>query len=275
MNDYLTSLAVRALAQSPPIVPRLGSLFEAVATRPVAKTADYQQRGESLEQDETHEAEPQPRFHQTKASPAGMQPVEELPSLASGETAIAPKLQLSRPPIFPQPNPEPAESRQAAISPQAVEVAPLRDAPPTTAALSSQPPQPGRREPDRIASREIARPDDFREPRGERNRRDEPAGEYRPVNERSSMSPSASLVAAAQPVVAPAVAIAPALPLEPADVLPLQRHSEPLAIHITIGRVEVRAIASASAPSPASRPASRSARLSLEDYLKERSGGRR
>jgi hypothetical protein len=55
---------------------------------------------------------------------------------------------------------------------------------------------------------------------------------------------------------------------------PSHQPSAPPAIHITIGRVEVRAVAPAAAAVAAPRAAGRP-RLSLEDYLKERSGGRR
>jgi hypothetical protein len=49
--------------------------------------------------------------------------------------------------------------------------------------------------------------------------------------------------------------------------------NEPPAIHVTIGRVEVRAVMSPSAPP---KVASRAApKLSLEDYLKQRNGNSR
>jgi hypothetical protein len=50
----------------------------------------------------------------------------------------------------------------------------------------------------------------------------------------------------------------------------------PSVVRVTIGRVDVRAVMSpAPAAPPAQRPARKGPSLSLEDYLKERDGGRR
>ena len=71
--------------------------------------------------------------------------------------------------------------------------------------------------------------------------------------------------AAAKPQILP-----PAIPAPPPDRLPAQPSSAP-PIHITIGRIEVRAnYAAAPSPPPAPRA---SPVTSLEDYLKQRGGG--
>lgn len=54
--------------------------------------------------------------------------------------------------------------------------------------------------------------------------------------------------------------------------IPLPSSSEPRAIHVTIGRVEVRAIMAPTAPPKAAAPPT--PKISLEDYLKQRNGGR-
>jgi hypothetical protein len=47
-------------------------------------------------------------------------------------------------------------------------------------------------------------------------------------------------------------------------------------VHVTIGRLEVRAGAPAAVPAPApTRPPRRSSGIGLDDYLRERSEGRR
>jgi hypothetical protein len=52
------------------------------------------------------------------------------------------------------------------------------------------------------------------------------------------------------------------------------RHAEPPVVHVTIGRIEVRAITPKEAPAP-SAPSPRSEpTLSLDEYLKRRAGGR-
>lgn len=50
--------------------------------------------------------------------------------------------------------------------------------------------------------------------------------------------------------------------------------SAPPAIHVTIGRVEVRATAPAAPPVPQKSKPSRAPKLSLDDYLRQRNGGR-
>jgi hypothetical protein len=51
--------------------------------------------------------------------------------------------------------------------------------------------------------------------------------------------------------------------------------SSPRAIHITIGRIEVRAVHPPPEPLPQQRPAPVSPKISLEEYLKQRNGDRR
>jgi hypothetical protein len=45
-------------------------------------------------------------------------------------------------------------------------------------------------------------------------------------------------------------------------------------VHVTIGRIEVRAITPLSPPAPSAAPAQPGPQLSLDDYLKQRSGER-
>jgi hypothetical protein len=131
-----------------------------------------------------------------------------------------------------------------------------------------------RREPNQHAGNEMMRQDHFRQLPREIHPRDEASGKAQPVNDRSSEPRLAPSVVPARPLITPTVVVA-AAPPQPADIRRPQPQSEPPVIRVTIGRVDVRAIASPPVPAAVSRPAARSTRLSLEDYLKERSGGRR
>jgi hypothetical protein len=84
------------------------------------------------------------------------------------------------------------------------------------------------------------------------------------------------------PAVRPAVPIVP--PIIPASFrsertansrIPRHDASSPRAIHITIGRIEVRAVHPPPEPLPQQRPAPVSPKISLEEYLKQRNGERR
>lgn len=82
-----------------------------------------------------------------------------------------------------------------------------------------------------------------------------------PARQRRSETPPV-LMPASRPVQAPASSrVQAAREIEPA----------PPAIHVTIGRIEVRATAPAVAPTPGARRAAPT--LSLEDYLRSRGGG--
>jgi hypothetical protein len=100
-------------------------------------------------------------------------------------------------------------------------------------------------------------------------------------------APGAPAVIPASVVAPPAHAVTPAAspipPVVPAPSrferaanarAPRPDPSAPRAIHITIGRIEVHAI-HPPPPAPPQRRAPASPKISLEDYLKQRSGGRR
>ena len=79
-------------------------------------------------------------------------------------------------------------------------------------------------------------------------------------------------------VVAPAHAAIPRIspaPSSPERARNSDNTASPRAIHITIGRIEVRAVHPPPAPLPQPRPAPASPKISLEEYLKQRNGGRR
>jgi hypothetical protein len=57
--------------------------------------------------------------------------------------------------------------------------------------------------------------------------------------------------------------------------LPHEADAEPQPIHITIGRIDVRAIAPPAQARPSSAAAKRNASLTLDDYLRRRDGGKR
>ena len=74
-----------------------------------------------------------------------------------------------------------------------------------------------------------------------------------------------------QPII-PRIQPAPIPPVQRFEILPAPQPEPTESINVTIGRVDVRAVFSAQAPKPAVRTSSTS---SLDDYLKQRSEGRR
>ena len=71
------------------------------------------------------------------------------------------------------------------------------------------------------------------------------------------------------------VYLKPAAPPPPPSAPGLPRAPQPTVIRVTIGRIEVRAVTLPPVAPPAPRPAPRAPSLSLDDYLKERRGGKR
>jgi hypothetical protein len=273
MSDYLTNLAARALAPVPTIVPRQGSLFEPVAARSgpsaVARPADDWEggRGESVE------VEPHPTAARSRVFPARPRPPAESPVEAS---APLPVTGIPRPPTLP------AHPREvsAVVSPvaQVTKIESIAAAPPAESSAAPAPtprlwpvatdrPQSGH-EP-----AESPREEPFlKEPRRGLQRKVEAsnAAEDRGENARQSPRPVAP---AREPFAPTVVATSPQRP-EPATAAPSHQSAGPPTIRITIGRVEVRAVAPPAAAVATPRIAGRP-RMSLEDYLKERSGGRR
>jgi hypothetical protein len=73
----------------------------------------------------------------------------------------------------------------------------------------------------------------------------------------------------------PQVFPAPSRSERAANSRALRGDASPRAIHITIGRIEVRAVHPPPEPLPQQRPAPVSPKISLEEYLKQRNGDRR
>ena len=270
MNDYLTSLAARALAQSSPIVPRTGSLFEPTAARSLVKSAPNERRGADFQQGESLEVESQGENRRAKVPAAAVRPVEQAPSKL--QDPVTPAVHFHRPQVFPQPSREPPALQTAAVA------APATVAPPRPFAMVSITASPqalaitGREPRERAA---VTPPDRSREPPHEKTRRDELPADANSPSKQSRAPQPLPKTEPVRPMIVPTVTVAPAPSPQPGAALPLQRQTEPPIIRVTIGRVDVRAITSPPVPAAAARSPGRATRLSLDDYLKERSGGRR
>ena len=275
MSDYLTNLAARALAPVPTIVPRQGSLFEPVAARSgpsaVGRPADDWEEGRG----ESSEVEPHPSAARSRLFPARPRPAAESPVEASAPSPVT---------GIPQPSTWPDHSREvsALVSPvarvtknESIAAAPPAESPtapaPTPAPrlwpVATDRPPPGH-EPAESPREEPP----LKEPRHGLRRKVEASNVAEDRGETARQSPR-PVAPAREPFAPTVIASSPQRP-EPATAAPSHQAAGPPTIRITIGRVEVRAVAPAAAAVAVPRAASRP-RLSLEDYLKERSGGRR
>ncbi len=273
MNDYLTSLAARALAP-PAIQPRQGSLFEPAATPPgsAGPRRTVRQWGESHE--ETPETEPggEDRGRLFPAPPRR----EEVQRRPAAEEAPPNHNQPVAPAVRPAPGwadaPVPAVPMATALpAPARAQMAPtVTHAPPV--ATPPRPPLDSRPRPER-AREEDPPPKVMSGPARPAARR-----ELTPVETADTRDAPAARRASDSPPVrspfAPAVVAASQARSEKAATGSVSQPG-PTTIRVTIGRVEVRAVTPpAAAPGP-SRAAKSGARLSLEEYLKHRSGDRR
>jgi hypothetical protein len=239
MSDFFADLAGLALQARAVVRPRLGTRFE-----------PFPARTNMLEEQE--------------AIPEGEAPRKPAPDLAARPDTLrvsptGPVAERTSTGI--QPGPRIAPSR-----------APLDPAAPPGASASARPPVPPAA-PVRAESRVVA----AIAPAGERTVAPMPS----PVSPATpSQRAAATVIASAPALVLPAVArhpresapvphrrgSAPSLPRPIGPEVPSER-----VVEITIGRVDVRAIMPSSPP--VAPPARRAPELSLDDYLKQRSGG--
>ena len=275
MNDYLTNLAARALAPSPAIVPRQGSLFEPAAARigplPLRPSA-----GDLASTDETIEIEPVPAAVRPRHAPAMPRPASERPAepTAPLRAVINPQPPASLP-LHPRDVQTAVEAAKRPPGTESLVAQPAAELPQKAAQIAAprlSPVAPDRTRPARDAAEDSRQETHSREPRRLRERKldtSDAAGEHRD-SERQSMRSAAP----AREPFAPKVVVAPPSRFEPVSAAPSQQPAAPPTIRITIGRVEVRAVAAPAAATGTSRSA-KTPRLSLEDYLKDRSGDRR
>jgi hypothetical protein len=243
MSDFLGRLAERQLAATPGVLPRVPPRFAPSA--PTALSANLAPplaappvQPPASGTDASHTIVKELRVEQAPASPlvpARPARPRESEQPASVESNVVPKHRAA------------ADRRQEATAPPPVRrteiierFVPAR--PRVEAAASSEP-----------AARVVV------------DRRPEPAETHRRADARVPVMPS--------PLVPPK-ADSPAMPPSaPAEARPADRDDSPV-VKVTIGRVEVRAVAPP-APVRERRAAPARPRMSLEEYLERRHGGRR
>jgi hypothetical protein len=295
MSDYLNNLLARTRNLAPVVQPRPASLFE-----PAAIAASGTPRP-ALETEAAHESPhaPAPSSHEIAQPPAPQ--ANQSTSRHAQATVMMPTPLLARnrsddgkppdgradsaggslkPPAASLPAsstmrlPQPSRSSETEPGPL-TKLRALSDSPrspaPTPAAT-------GREASVRVTASSDEENWSRLEPKvrqllGEQLSGLRPSRAYERSSEVNSQ-PTATRRAVASHLTAEAQDARPVKPSQTFDGQPEAAGSLP-SINVTIGRVEVRAIISAPPPAPAPRPAQRNAALSLDDYLKQRSGGRR
>jgi hypothetical protein len=250
MTDFVSRLLGIASASTPPIRPLIGSLFE--PQQPRQPTEEPLPMGDVTD----HNAPPWPvgaAEAPRSAASAGPETAARQPESPTGRVAgheVVPPAHRPAPARLDLGDEPPTRRKRdtadigeaALVRPQGAEIAPL--------AASWTPGQP--------AETNAVEPQDDHRPAAV-TRRDVDAA-TKPVREHP--------VQPLHTVVRPAVAT----PGAPRPASRRERAAEP-SVHITIGRVEVKATQETSAP-PRKQPNRRPA-MSLDDYLRTRSGGDR
>ncbi|HEX9867320.1 MAG TPA: hypothetical protein VGC99_01785 [Candidatus Tectomicrobia bacterium] len=239
MNDYLSDLAARSLSLTGAVRPRLASWFEL----PVA--ANGLAPGPLLESE---------RF-------------DMRPKAHEAELDDRPPPRPFAPPLIgraPEPRWHTTEHRlplDAPHQPPHVPIARTRSLETSTAQMASQSRRPVAEQPTLAP----ARPADGTDVVPFRNVTDRPR--EAPLEPAISLSEPSGILKSRPLVVETMIA-------RPREVPHVEPKATP-AIHVTIGRIEVRAVMRPAPPAPRPRPTQPVPLLSLEDYLKQRNEGRR
>ncbi|HEV7401755.1 MAG TPA: hypothetical protein VGO11_02470 [Chthoniobacteraceae bacterium] len=272
MSDYLTRLAERVAAPEIALRPRTLSLFEPVAQSAPAPPLEPPESREALAR---VEEEPAPRAARTPAdiplpnapaSPAFREPPTPPPAPALSTPATL----EPRPALLVAPAPWPDREPPAAAEPLAPARSPVGEVVPARppAGDDAEPVEPAapRPRPAVAALASLQRPPDRDAPR---------------VSEHVTSTAAAAPAPAIEPIAKPGAQVpVPPPALVPMPPAPRMRAGEnarrdapapPPAIHVTIGRLEIRAQMPPPG-SPRARP-SKTAATDLAEYLRRRSGG--
>jgi hypothetical protein len=261
MSDFLSSLVDRALSRADVIERRRPSLFEPLGGggqlhSPAPGSLgfyDNEQAGEEpLAVAEAPAAPPAPASTPRTRRSESVEPPHSFSRIASAQSEpgglthpippAPPRLVETK---FEREAEKPA--RQSRLGPRHQEPAALELPAPAPAANA--------------VSRGRARPE---------QKRENESGDRR-LREDHSISVSAKPpTTPVSPLPQPA-ARAPALPVRISPAIALKTAAQEPTIHVTIGRVEIRATTASPAPSRPARPAA--PKLNLEDYLRSRAGG--
>lgn len=264
MSDYLNNMVARALNSASLIQPRLPSLFEPPslaaewlpsALPPKTETADDESSTRGTSFDASPRTQPSVRKFPGDTSPPPLMPTpdswrrqpERSDAGPAAERPLEPQ-QAEHGATIPLP-PQTVGRRHAATSPTGGETVP-QSSPETPVSIPSIA---------ALKARMVL-------PKGGGERGGEPA---------ESTSTPATQSAAPARVAAPPPEKILIKPATRAVNEPMIVQEQPPKIRITIGRVEVRAIMPPQSPSSSPRPVRPQARLSLDDYLKQREESQR
>ena len=254
MSDYLTNLVTRTLSPEAVVRPRLPSLLE---PPPEGPTTTEEARLEELSPSSANRSEPTLTRRVRPPAPEGR--------TTSLLAPPARQLQPTPVPVPPVPRPSPPTenvtpprpAQPAVIRPQLRETPgeSLLPAPPRNV---SEPRPPAALEASSLRLGNV--PDEARE------EQPPPAAADRGPPAVPTVQPALRTPFAGQPSLRPPAAPADRVRDQPGEAAPV--------IRVTIGRIDVRAVLPPAPPAP--RPAAPTGPvLSLEEYLKQRDGGRR
>jgi hypothetical protein len=278
MSDYLRRAVEREMSEIPAVRPALPSLFESGKTTALAAGLEPES---PVEGGLSRNARSETKAENSPSPPASLAAANELwvdaaatpelrPRPAEATPGSAPAEIVGTPVAASMAAVAEAESPSAALQPQPADAAVKR----TTEAPASPV---ARGEPPLVPALEMDAPN----PRITRvtAKGTKPKSEASPAVAPVT-APEAAAVAPPAPVVTPATApvprVVPAISRSERAAnsrAPRPDPSGPRAIHITIGRIEVHAVHPPPAPPPPRR-APAPPKISLEDYLKQRNGGR-
>ena len=285
MSDFLSQLADRALARSPMVRPRLQSIYESPAASALQNPVEEHLEVpavpprvfESARERRLPRGDEEPRPKQSSAEmdrKPVTTPEQRAGSQAPPEQPTVPKWDDPRP----APLPEQIESAGTikAAEPETPRRPTVRKderhLEPVTRERAGQPVSPFEEEKTSVSDRSLENDLDARTP--VTAKQSTAPRIFSPESKAPAKKPASQPTAVtAQPAQRPPKQAAPAFPLTP-----LPREGPPFAaapsVHVTIGRVEVRAVLPP-APEPRPVPAPSSTRLSLDEYLKRNAGAAR
>ena len=255
MSDYLSHIAARSLNLTTVIQPRLASLFEPLPNSihlPNVSLESAEEKDADLESESTDEFQ-SPEVPAPATSPPASSPLSRSPAPVTSP--------LAAPPLS-TPIPNSPVSSVAHSSPMNPE-----NTTGVTAASSSLASTEASRSPNpELTIQQIQQPWVQSQAVLAQPSASEPLMPKVPQPELASLPESRSLLPP-RPVIQPQITALPEQPTSPPSTKP----TSPPTIQVTIGRIDVRAIA---APTPSRRPSTPSpAKLSLDEYLRSRSSG--
>lgn len=278
MSGYLSNLASRTIEQRPSIRPRLASVFEP-ASGPRIRVV------EPLEEERSRPARSVSRRYDDGARPTRLteahvkpSPIKQPPEPAAGPAQVS-HLPEDHRPMPTLASDSLSERSTQAITPHATVVSntkstlesPVPASASTASESGNQPVQAA--SPERAYQPELGAAHSSEAALLERTLAIEPA-----VSAPAGRTPAEAVINKVEAHPGPAVIVRPNVSANyesqpPSIEMPSITREAPSAIHITIGRVEVRAIMPPPAqPVTTARETKRGASLSLEDYLKKRNG---